>query len=136
MNLNRGIEGSYSRTWLYSLLDRLFRSDEGRIRAPMSALADCASADASAAGDEGEAAVVILGFAYRHSELMELRIETGISEMRRLEASYCRVMLVLTGGVGVGSKDTCTEAAFMEECCVERGVDRKLILREEVRDRA
>ena len=65
--------------------------------------------------------------------MMVMRLETGIKELRRLEATHSRTVLVLTGGLGVGSKDTCTEAAFMEERCVERGVERGCILREEVR---
>jgi hypothetical protein len=39
---------------------------------------------------------------------------------------------VVTGGLGVGSKETMTEAQFMEDSIVEMGIDRASIIREEV----
>ena len=83
-------------------------------------------------GGVGDAAVVILGFAFRRSEMMKLRIETGVSCFKRLQANHRRVILVVTGGLGVGSKETMTEAQFMEDSIVEMGIDRASIIREEV----
>lgn len=102
----------------------------------MSALATAAGAGGrggEVGGDGvGDAAVVILGFSHMRSEMMNLRIETGVSCFRRLQANHRRVILVLTGGLGVGSKETMTEAQFMEDSIVEMGIDRTSILREEV----
>jgi hypothetical protein len=85
-------------------------------------------ADASADSSISSAAVVILGFAYRTSEALRLRMEAGLAEYFAL-ASSGPAFLLLTGGDTTRCGQT--EAAFMGDVAVRAGVPAERILHED-----
>ena len=70
-------------------------------------------------------AIVVLGFAHRHSEACRLRLERGVELFNALEDAW----LIVTGGDT--SNEGETEASFLARMAEERGMPKDRILKED-----